>query len=225
MTVGRIFERLFAIVEDKGVYGALGHTKIMIRNALRPKARDSFDAELKVDTAREVPLWRLKIPSKNANRGFRYQTVAPSVFFDALAMVPADLRDFTFVDLGCGKGRTLILAGMRGLTKVVGVEFSPDLAAIARRNISRVGVSAEIIEMDASDYNPPNGYLLIYMYNPFGTPILRAVAQNLLEWRRRNATSVGFVVYVNPLCEEVFESFPEFELIGRRDRIRVWKLR
>lgn len=45
----------------------------------------------------------------------------------------------TFVDLGCGKGRAMILAAERGFARVRGLELSPGLAATARVNLQRVG--------------------------------------------------------------------------------------
>lgn len=104
------------------------------------------------------------------------------------------------------------------------MEFSRELAAVARQNISRVGVSAEILETDACQFNPLDGHLLIYMYNPFGSSVMYAVVRNLLAWRQRSA-KMAFVVYVNPPCEKVLESFPEFELVASANEARVWKMR
>jgi len=48
-------------------------------------------------------------------------------------------RSGTFVDLGCGKGRAMILAAERGFAHIRGIELSPHLAATARANLQRVG--------------------------------------------------------------------------------------
>lgn len=47
-------------------------------------------------------------------------------------------RSGTFVDLGCGKGRAMILAAEAGFARIRGVELSPRLAAVARANLQRV---------------------------------------------------------------------------------------
>jgi 16S rRNA G966 N2-methylase RsmD len=191
--------------------------------ALSRKTKDIFDAELNIDTAAEVPIWRLKISSANAKFAGRYQTVSPDLFFQTLALVPADLQGVTFVDLGCGTGRTLILAARRGFQRIVGVEFSQELANIARRNMLKVGITAEILEMDACQYKFPEGNLLIYMYNPFGGGVMQSVIGNLLEGRHYNSDK-AFVVYLNPVQSSLFESKSEFELVGKADQARVWKL-
>jgi len=43
------------------------------------------------------------------------------------------------IDLGSGDGRTVIAAARRGL-RALGIEYNPDMAALARRNASQAGV-------------------------------------------------------------------------------------
>jgi protein-L-isoaspartate O-methyltransferase len=105
----------------------------------------------------------------------------------------------------------------------MGVEFSPELAAIARKNLSQVGISAEVIEADASQYRFPDGNLLIYMYNPFGSPIVEAVIRNLIL-RKEKTGGMAIVVYANPVCHELFESTPAFEPLVTKEDVRVWRL-
>lgn len=196
----------------------------MARDAFRTADEDSLDRDLQIETSGVIPLWRLSIASPNAPFGVRYQTTDPSVFFNAIKLLPEDISKLSFVDLGSGKGRMLVLAAKAGFKKVMGVEFSPELAAIARRNLGRVGASAEIVELDAGQFSFPDENLVIYMYNPFGGPVMQSIVGNLLDWRRRSK-SMAFVVYVNPVRENLFDSCPEFEPVGRTNEARVWKLR
>ena len=54
----------------------------------------------------------------------------------ALSFVLKDLpREGAFVDLGSGKGKALLIAGMLTYERVVGVEIDGELAAEARRNV------------------------------------------------------------------------------------------
>jgi len=184
---------------------------------------DNFDSTFKTETATIVPLWRLRIPSSNAKFGIRYQTSSPSAFLDALGKVPEDLHNLVFIDLGCGKGRTLILAAKQGFKRVMGVEFSPQLAAIARENVRRVGVTAEVLEMDACHFNPPDDSLLVYMYNPFKDIVVDAVLRNLRQWAQQSY-SKAFVIYVNPACRNRFDSAPEFEVVVDQDGMCIWRL-
>jgi SAM-dependent methyltransferase len=178
----RIVERFRAVVETEGLPVAIAKVTATLRRLPMRGRTDSFDGTFHTETSAIVPLWRLKIPSSNAKFGTRYQTCDPSVFFSALRVVPEDPRELVFIDLGCGKGRTLILAAQQGFKRVMGVEFSPQLAAIARENIRCVGVTAEVLEMDACQFQPPDENLFIYLYNPFGDSVIAPVVKNLLLW-------------------------------------------
>jgi SAM-dependent methyltransferase len=45
-------------------------------------------------------------------------------------------RDDVFLDLGCGKGRAVLTASLLPFGRITGVELSPHLANIARRNVA-----------------------------------------------------------------------------------------
>ena len=48
-----------------------------------------------------------------------------------LAETPHGIQDYTFLDIGSGKGRVLMLASDAPFRHIVGVELSPALTAIA----------------------------------------------------------------------------------------------
>lgn len=222
--VKQIASRVVRVVKEEGITALLQKAVMVARYPFRRAAADNFDNGRNVDTTKEIPLWRLQIPYANAKFGFRYQATDPSFFSDALSAVPADFTDFTFLDLGCGKGRTLLLASEYKFKRIVGVEFSSKLAAIARQNISITGSRAEVIEADACQFSFPNENLLVYMYNPFGGVVMDTVITNLANWAR-TSNKLGFVAYVNPACRQSFQSVPEFQAVIEKSRVCVWKLR
>lgn len=223
-TVMRIAERLVSIVRDEGLRSALEKiATIPRRTFLHSHDSDAFDVANGTDTWREAPLWSLKIQSDNAKFGVNYQTVDPQMFLEAIDTAHLRPQEFTFVDLGCGKGRILILAARYGFKRVIGVEFSPQLAATARQNLRQVGVSAELLEMDASEMELPGGNVLVYMYNPFRSFVMERVVGNLLDWRRSHTERL-LVFYLNPTCEKLFDAHPEFEPVANNRGVRVWRL-
>jgi len=217
----QLINRCSVVVKEEGLLGALGKLSPIVKRVFRRSNQDVFDAALNVETSAEIPLWRLPIASPNAKFGTHYQTTAPSVFLDAIGMVPGDRRNFTFVDLGSGKGRTLILAAKHGFKRVVGVEFSPDLAAIARKNVEQLEILAEIVVMDASHFRFPDDNLVIYMYNPFGRSVVSSVVDNIIQWHAQSG-KFAFVVYVNPTCYSAFDYFQEFRPVVNEGSVRVW---
>ena len=134
--------------------------------------RDEFDQAHGTDTSGLVSLWHLRVCSPNKKFGIRYQPCDTAVFRAATEEVE---RSRTFIDLGCGKGRVLIMAHETGFQRVIGVEFSPMLAKIARRQCP----FAEVVTGDAARYVFPNDPLCIFMYNPFGPAVLNEAIAHL----------------------------------------------
>jgi len=143
-----------------------------------------FDWRYGTETLAHAELAGLDILSANKAQGLSYvpTRVRPlRRLFHALKLP----RTGAFIDYGCGKGRVLMLAAEYGFPRVVGVEFSPALAAIARRNIAaftlkrlRLG-DIEIIENDAARYVVPDDAGVFYFFAPFTEMIMSAVLDNI----------------------------------------------
>ena len=94
-------------------------------------------------------------------------------------------HDSVFVDIGSGKGRVLLIASQHGFRKVVGVELSAELCAIARKNVDlfcrRMTHSSpiEVREADAAHYRFRPDENVLFMFNPFDSLILGKVVENI----------------------------------------------
>jgi SAM-dependent methyltransferase len=117
-----------------------------------------------------------------------------------------NFRDFTFVDLGSGKGRTLLMASDYPFRRIVGVELLPSLHQIAQQNLrqykseSQKCFALESICGDATAFPFPDDPLLIYLFNPFPESGMRQVVANLEQTLRAHPRPV-YVLYHNPLLE------------------------
>jgi SAM-dependent methyltransferase len=108
------------------------------------------------------------------------------------------LRDFSFIDLGSGKGRVLLMASDYPFKKIIGVEFMPGLHHAAQANIP--GYSnhrqqcgkIETVRMDARDFQFPLEPLVVYLFNPFSEPTFAQVLENL----RRSVEQTPRPVYI-----------------------------
>ncbi len=157
---------------------------------------------------------------RNDRHATAYYAIAPSVFRSILARwrrcrPRAPLDAYTFVDLGAGMGRALLLAAEFPFRAVIGVEFHPLLARIARRNLAqwraadRDRAPLRLVCADAAEFPLPAGPCVVFLFNPFGAPVLRRL---LASWSRSFAGREGQldILYVNNEQEHVFQAQPGF---------------
>ena len=173
-----------------------------------------FDRLYRINTSAFVASEELVRSPIDGGRSGIYAGSQPSIIRTALRTLPP-LEAFTFVDLGCGKGRPMIVASEFGFREIVGVELSEPLAADARRNAAllrrrlpdRVPIRVDV--QDAGTYSYPDGDLVVFLYNPFGELVVRRVAarlQSLLELGQRRI----FVIYYNPVHGHCFDAAAPF---------------
>jgi predicted RNA methylase len=134
----------------------------------------------------------------------RYQPTSRDAFFDLLQKAGVKEEDVLF-DIGCGKGKMLYYASLYGLKRLVGVEYSENLVAIAKKNFSRLSLaSISLYHADASNLNPDilKEGTVFYLYNPFGMQVLKSFLENLktsIVLKKRDIT----IIYCNSLYSEV----------------------
>jgi SAM-dependent methyltransferase len=113
-----------------------------------------------------------------------------------------------FIDFGCGLGRMVLEAALRyRFARVVGVELSPDLAAVARENVERNRrrfrtPRVEIVESDVLAYSIPDDVTIAFFANPFTGPVFRHVISGLLASVDRVPRRLR-IVYCVPVEEEM----------------------
>ena len=101
----------------------------------RGDTTDGFDLKYGTDTGGMIALWNFKIDSPNAVFGVKYQATGEEELAEAISFLDDHPQNLTFIDLGCGKGRALLVAARLGFKQVIGVEFAHELAGIARKNL------------------------------------------------------------------------------------------
>lgn len=177
--------------------------------------RHPFDLEFGVRTSGLVAGRNLKSGHRADRHNTAYFGVAPSVFREMIVrwrrLKPAaPIDQFTFVDLGAGMGRALLLAAEFPFRAVLGVELNPTLARIGRRNFAlwrtagRARSPMRMICRDAAEFELPPGPCVVFLFNPFGAPVLRRV---LTAWKRSFAAREGQldILYVNNEQNRILE--------------------
>lgn len=179
----------------------------------RRAADGAFDRRWGTDTSGGVSVHDLGFAPGMIDHCRRYDPSDETMLRKPVAMLGIDPSDYAFVDYGAGKGRMVMLAMEMGFASVTGVELSERLCPIARTNVARfaaqhVGMSAaQIVQGDATVFEPDGRRLLAYFYNPFDATIIAAVRARL-EATLAERTDRVIVVYANPEHGAVFRDTP-----------------
>jgi SAM-dependent methyltransferase len=194
---------LTEIIERLRRDGASSMVRPALRYARSYLSPDPFDSRHGTNTGRIEPLWKLKTESPNLAFAVRYQATKENEFYDALKFVNEEWRHFTFIDLGSGKGRTLLMAANLGFQQIIGVEFSEPLVSIARTNLAKKLVSnAVVLHADAASFQFPDSDIVLYLFNPFSEVVMRQVILHLKEIASRRKC---YVIYNIPECSGLLE--------------------
>jgi SAM-dependent methyltransferase len=111
-------------------------------------------------------------------------------------------RSDVFIDLGSGKGRALLIAGLLPYKRVVGVEMDGQLCRLARDNIDRArprlrAGNVECVNANVLDWQIPDDASVIFMYNPFIDRTFYGVTERILASYDRNPR-ILHIIYQHP---------------------------
>jgi SAM-dependent methyltransferase len=175
-----------------------------------------YDWDHRVDTTGATVSWRDRLLGVLHSP---YQPTQPALFREMLDNLPIDFSAFVFVDLGSGKGRTLLMASDYPFKRIIGVELLPALHHIAQENLSKYNSNTQrcfdivVMCQDARDFEFPPEPTLLYLFNPLPYPGLKRVIEKLEHSVRQHPRAV-YVVYHNPLLEDVLARSKAWEKIG-----------
>jgi hypothetical protein len=162
-----------------------------------------YDWDHRVDTTGATVGWRNRLLGMLHSP---YQPTDPALFREMIEGLRIDYSEFVFIDLGSGKGRTLLMASDYPFRRIVGVELLPELNHIAQENIrnyrnpAQKCLEIESVCRDAREFVFPPEPMVLYLFNPLPESGLRQVVANLDRSIRYNARRV-YVLYHNPLLE------------------------
>jgi SAM-dependent methyltransferase len=210
-------------LEQRGVWGTLRVVleRVLSRRRRGAVAQHPFDVEHGVETSGLIGGGELAIGVANDRYSTAYHGVPPSRMRDALERWRATsgtgaTEDYTFVDIGCGKGRAMMMASEMPFREVVGVELNAGLLRVAEENLrrwrelGRMRCGVRVVQGDVTEVTLPDGPLLVYLYNPFHAPVLRALLQRI-DGAAGDVRGCVDVLYLVPHQEAVFEEFARFE--------------
>ena len=106
----------------------------------------------------------------------------------------------TFVDVGCGLGRPILVALEMGFQHAIGIDISSELIKGCKKNIHKKSKRVELFYCDSNDYNFPPGNLTIFLFNPFDKQRIAKLIDKLISIEYR-----GLIIYFNPRHAVIFK--------------------
>ena len=177
---------------------------------LRSRFGDAdYDWDFRVNTTSGAVGWRDRLLGVFHSP---YQPTERELFHEMMEELAKhiDLSQFTFVDLGSGKGRTLLMASDYPFRRILGVELLPSLNGIAQQNLekyqseSQKCFAIESICADATTFVLPAVALIIYLFNPFPESGLKRALRNLQVSLSEHPRPM-YVVYHNPQLQSTLK--------------------
>lgn len=197
---------------------------------LRSRFGDAdYDWDYRVNTTSGAVGWRERLLGSFTSA---YQPTDPPAFRDMLETlqqtVDLNFAEFTFIDLGSGKGRTLLMASDYPFRRIVGVELLPALHCRAQQNLaqyrsdSQKCFALESICADAAEFHFPAEPLLIYLFNPFPESVMRRVLANLRRALDEYPTA-AHLIYYNPQLADVVAEAGYLEKIAGTHQYSIYR--
>ena len=184
-----------------------------------------YDWEYRMDTTSATVGWRDRLLGLLHSP---YQPTEPTLFEEMLASLKIDFRNFTFIDLGSGKGRALLLASAYPFRRIVGVELLPALNRIAQENLQNYKsarqqcFNVESIYGDAREFVFPSEPIVLYLFNPLPASGLSAVIANLEQSLREHPREF-YVLYHNPILDHALGNSSPLRKIGGTHQYSIYR--
>jgi SAM-dependent methyltransferase len=173
-----------------------------------------YDVQNGTDTSGFVHVTRLHPAQEMQSLISPYGPSQPSIARRALSAL-GSVEDYAFIDLGCGKGRCVLVASEFPFREVIGVELSAKLAVKARANAAIVErlcpsrKAARIVEGNVLDFPFPSGKLVFYNFHAFGAEIISKMVERF-EAALAEDTPHIFFVYYNAVHFAQLDASPAF---------------
>ena len=201
----------------RNIYGIIStlFSAAAFRSYVAKRQGIGFDRRYGTDTFASFPLSAMNgVDGGLLDHAVQYEVSAIPKFKRAMSVLRrAGMNDpgqYSFIDVGSGKGLIVMLAAREAFKGVYGVEMAPALHEIAGNNVrifEGQGASRCPIVLscgNALTYQWPDGNVIVYLYNPFDEELTSEFIDRIVLEAGHGDRNV-YVVYVNPVHKSLFE--------------------
>ena len=139
--------------------------------------------------------------SPDPDHGIFYEGPVPSKAFAwVMSQLPADLREFAFVDFRAGRGRAVLLAAKRNFERIIGFEYGPALYDDLQMNLAQFPRSqmlcrnVQAFRGDRSGVSVPDQPAVLYFANAWREELLGGIMNYVRESYRHKPRRLYIVL-------------------------------
>ena len=207
----KLMHRLRSSYVEKGFFGVLRQLHMMVVYRVHSWIFDKYWAREEIsNVANTTHLETLSIKGENREHGTEYTPSSYLALQWILAELPSDHHNWSFVDIGAGRGRVVSFAAMKPFKRVIGVEFAKELYRDAVAYLAKIpsakttATQVEMLNQDATRFRVPDGPCIFYLFNPFDGLILGKFIDHLSTSYKQNPRSL-IIAYYNPNFNDVLQ--------------------
>jgi SAM-dependent methyltransferase len=194
-------------------YIAIHHNLVLAFRIIVDEIRGENKYRLNTTGVRVIKKEQMENP--HAAHSNEYMPASYILMEKTFAAVNKHPHNKTFLDIGCGKGRTLFVAAAYGFDSISGIEFFVPYCDYAKAQIAAhqheyPAASFSVTCADAATYIIPDAVQTIFFYNPFDDFIMKKVVALIVKSLERVYRPL-FIIYLSPLYKQLFinEGFKE----------------
>lgn len=149
----------------------------------------------------------MTISGDNVSKGSRYEPVSFYMLEKLFSGFRKISNDPALVDLGCGKGRALMVAPHFGFNELTGIDFAKEVTDIAASNMKKTElifpeIKCRVINDDILNYEIRAEDAVFFMFNPFDEMILKKFLDKL-DVSCNNFPRTVYFLYASPQHKKV----------------------
>jgi len=155
-----------------------------------------------IDTLRLDNLKSLTVTGNNLQHAEIYQGASYYLLEKIFIKLKELHANDGFLDIGCGKARTMVVAAHYGFKNITGIDFAIELCREARQNCKQItqhfpSTHWNVIHNNAANFIPASNIHVILFFNPFNHVIMNQAMDNIVKSIRNKPRKV-WIVYINP---------------------------
>ncbi len=164
----------------------LGHTRV---------------ADRKLEQLFFVPTRKAEQMNPAPDRGIHYDGPVPAAAFNwVMALMPSDLRQFAFIDIRAGRGRTAMLAAQRNFNRILAYEYDPETFDDLQMNVAQYPRSrmtcrnVDCYRGDVDGIRLPDQPCIIYFSNAWREPMIEGAMNYVRETYRQSPRRIYVIL-------------------------------